>query len=50
MDALLCLDKSNLTDGTTPFHEAAKNDNVELLEYLIRIFKKRNEAVSQKMK
>ena len=42
LDALLCLDQSTMSDGSTPFHEAAKANNPAILSYLLRILKKRN--------
>jgi hypothetical protein len=39
-----------MAEGTTPFHEAAKIDNYRVLEYLIRVFKSRNEFIKLKIK
>lgn len=45
-DALLAMDKSSMTDGFTPFHEAVKHGNLKILEYLFRVLQKRNEFIS----
>lgn len=42
LDALLSIDKSNYTNGTTPFHEAARVGNIKIFEYLSNIIKMRN--------
>ena len=47
LDALLAMDKSSLTQGHTCFHEAAIKGNLEVFQYLIAIFKKRNEAIKK---
>ncbi|CDW82347.1 ankyrin repeat [Stylonychia lemnae] len=49
LDALLCIDKSNMVDGFTPFHEAAKQGNVMIFEYLTNIVKKRNEIIQSQL-
>ncbi len=49
LDTLMCLDKSSFTEGTTPFHEAAKADDHRIMEYLMRVFKKRNEILKTKV-
>lgn len=55
LDSLLCLDRSNQTDGYTPIHEAAKVGNLQIFEYLVNVIKRRNlilnsHQTSQKMK
>ena len=46
LESLLCLDKCSVIDGSTIFHEAAKVGNLQLIEYLLRVFKKRNEQIN----
>eukprot|EP00347_Sterkiella_histriomuscorum_P006025 403354358 len=49
IDALLCIDKSNVSNGSTPFHEAAKVGNIKIFEYLVNIVKKRNQIIQSQM-
>lgn len=46
IDAYLALDKSSISNGFTPFHEAAKIGDLKIFEYLISAFKKRSHVLT----
>lgn len=44
------MDKSSVSDGFTPFHEAAKAGNLRVFQYLIKAFKRRNDVLNEDVK
>lgn len=45
----MAIDKSSYSDGCTPFHEAVKLGNLNILEYLFKVLQKRNEFLENKI-